>query len=93
MNVKIIPHRVCGKISAIGSKSYAHRALIAAALLNKGQIKLYNLTLSQDVFATINCLKALGAEIIICDKNDEITKDVLCKNGRKQTIKTKIKNE
>lgn len=86
MNVKIIPHSVCGKISAIGSKSYAHRALIAAALLNKGQTKLYNLTLSQDVFATINCLKALGAEIIICDKNDEITKDVLCKNGKTAVI-------
>lgn len=86
MNVKIIPHRVCGKISAIGSKSYAHRVLIAAALLNKGQTKLYNLTLSQDVLATINCLKALGAEINVCNKNDAITKDVLCKNGKTAVI-------
>ena len=86
MKVKIIPHRVCGKISAIGSKSYAHRALIAAALLNKGQTELFNLTLSQDVFVTINCLKALGAEITILDKNDAITKDVLCKNSKTAII-------
>ncbi len=82
MKAKIIPHRVCGKVSAIGSKSYAHRALIAAALLKKEQTELHNLTLSQDVFATINCLKALGAEITICDENDAITKHVLCKNGK-----------
>lgn len=86
MKAEIIPHCVCGKISAIGSKSYAHRALIAAALLNKGQTELFNLTLSQDVFATINCLKALGAEITILDKNDAITKDVLCKNGKTAII-------
>lgn len=80
MNVNITPHKVYGKISAIGSKSHAHRVLIAASLLAKGRTKVYNLTVSEDISATINCLKELGVCITPTYKNDGITKNVCCES-------------
>lgn len=45
-----------------GDKSVCHRALILASIAS-GQSVIDNLTLSQDVLSTINCLRALGAQI------------------------------
>ncbi|MCQ2454894.1 MAG: 3-phosphoshikimate 1-carboxyvinyltransferase [Clostridia bacterium] len=50
-----------GKITAPPSKSYAHRALICAAFSDNS--KIYNLELSDDIKATIACLKKLGSKI------------------------------
>lgn len=61
MKIKITPNKLSGTVSAIPSKSVAHRALICAAL-SKGKTKFHNLFYSADILATINCLKELGME-------------------------------
>lgn len=63
MKVTVIPSVIRGEIDAIGSKSAAHRALLAAALVGKTPCLLSGVTLSEDVLATIDCLTALGAKI------------------------------
>lgn len=51
-----------GRISAISSKSHAHRALIAAALADAKTEVLCG-EINEDIRATVQCLQALGAEI------------------------------
>lgn len=52
-----------GSIPAIASKSMAHRLLICAALSrDPSQIRCE--TLSDDITATANCLRALGCELV-----------------------------
>ncbi|MCR5636878.1 MAG: 3-phosphoshikimate 1-carboxyvinyltransferase [Clostridiales bacterium] len=62
MNVKIEPSTAYGNVLAPPSKSFAHRALICAALAD-GTSVIKGVSHSQDMLATIDCLKALGAEI------------------------------
>ncbi len=64
MNVEITPAPISGKVESVGSKSFAHRALIASALLAKGEVILSGITPSKDVEATVNCLRALGATVV-----------------------------
>ncbi len=72
MNIKITPSSLSGRIEGIASKSFAHRALICAALAkDKSRIKIN--TTSQDIEATVSCLRSLGAEINICGSDYEIT--------------------
>ncbi len=59
MNLKLIPAKLKGAITPPPSKSYAHRALIAAALAG-GDSQLTNLAHSQDILATRRCLDALA---------------------------------
>ena len=54
-----------GKISAPSSKSIAHRLLICAALC-EGVSTLYGIDDCEDVLATIDCLRTLGADIRGC---------------------------
>lgn len=62
MNVQIIPKKLRGTVTAPASKSAAHRMLICAALGNgKSIIKINGI--SEDIKATINCLRSMGAEI------------------------------
>jgi len=51
-----------GEIDAPSSKSYTHRAIIAAALA-KGKSKITNITYSDDVYATIRAVEAFGAKV------------------------------
>ena len=60
----ISPSPLSGTIPAIASKSDAHRLLILAALL-KCETRLLMEKRSEDIDATIDCLRALGAEIEI----------------------------
>ena len=62
MDIKIIPSKLRGSVSIPASKSIVHRALISAALAN-GVSVISNVTFSQDIYATIDALKAIGAEI------------------------------
>lgn len=62
MNVTIIPSPLCGEVDAIASKSYAHRIIIAAALCDE-PTKIFLNTSSEDIEATIECIKALGAKV------------------------------
>lgn len=57
---------VSGQITVPSSKSYAHRALIAAALCGK-KITIKNIIFSDDIYATIDALKNLGADVVIRD--------------------------
>lgn len=56
------PCTLNGNIEAPPSKSMAHRFLIGAAL-SKGISKISGVDYSEDILASIECLKALGAEI------------------------------
>lgn len=62
MNILIHPSLPKGTLSVPPSKSMAHRFLICAALA-EGTSEIRNLALSQDIAATCDCLRQLGAEI------------------------------
>ena len=61
MNVSITPSVASGEISAPPSKSVAHRLLICAALA-EGESIIENIGANDDVSATVECLRVLGAE-------------------------------
>ena len=61
MDVVIKPCKLRGTVKAPPSKSYAHRALICAALAGGGTVS--GIEYSQDVSATLDCSEALGARI------------------------------
>ena len=60
MKITIDPTQLAGAITPPPSKSQAHRLLIAAALAH-GESRISNVTLSQDIWATLNCMERLGA--------------------------------
>ncbi|MBR3439623.1 MAG: 3-phosphoshikimate 1-carboxyvinyltransferase [Clostridia bacterium] len=61
MDVVINPCRLYGTAQAPPSKSYAHRALICAALAGSGAVK--GIEYSNDISASLDCVNALGAEV------------------------------
>ncbi len=61
MKVTIEKSTAFGRISAPPSKSMAHRYLICGAL-SEGS-KISSVSYSKDIEATLNCLRALGADI------------------------------
>lgn len=69
MDVKILPGKLKGSVEIPSSKSVSHRALICAALA-KGEGVLSGISISKDIEATINGLRAMGACIDI--NNDAI---------------------
>ena len=62
MEITITPRPIRGKITAIASKSIAHRLLICAALSDK-ETDIFINESSEDIDATARCLNALGANI------------------------------
>jgi 3-phosphoshikimate 1-carboxyvinyltransferase len=64
MNITIQPGRAIGTICAPPSKSMAHRLLICAGL-SHGASRISGLVFNEDILATIDCLKALGASCAI----------------------------
>ncbi|MCL2107623.1 MAG: 3-phosphoshikimate 1-carboxyvinyltransferase [Oscillospiraceae bacterium] len=62
MKVKVMPAPLSGSLSAIPSKSQAHRALICAALADR-PTRIECGGESDDIAATAECLSALGAGI------------------------------
>lgn len=62
MDIKIKPSKLKGTVSAPPSKSMAHRALICAGLADDASI-INNISRSDDIEATIDCLKSLGCKI------------------------------
>lgn len=65
MKVEIKAGIAQGTVQAPPSKSDAHRALIAAALA-KGTSTVRGIAESQDVLATLDCIRALGAKVELC---------------------------
>ena len=74
MNIRIYPSVARGTVSAPPSKSMAHRLLICAALA-KGESRIDGISDCEDVQATLDCLRALGAECKI-DNNSVIVKGI-----------------
>lgn len=66
-SLKINPIKLKGSVKIPPSKSMAHRAVICASL-SDGVSKISNLELSDDIIATINAMRSLGA--VITDKED-----------------------
>lgn len=66
MTVSINPSKLYGIVTAPPSKSAGHRSLICASLSNQ-EVKIKNLGTSDDITATINVLKALGAKVVKSD--------------------------
>lgn len=62
MRAIIGPGPARGRINAPPSKSCAHRLLIGASLA-EGESLLDGAAMSQDILATMDCVRALGAEI------------------------------
>ena len=61
MEVRIEPTKLCGSIVPPPSKSRAHRLIIAAAL-SDGECTISNVAFSQDILATLDAMKQLGAQ-------------------------------
>ena len=62
MNALLRPRKLKGSVEIPSSKSYAHRLLIAAALADT-PTEVHMNALNNDIVATADCLRALGAEI------------------------------
>lgn len=62
MRAKIEPSYLNGHVTAPPSKSMAHRLIIGAGL-SKKIVKVNNVSYSEDIKATIDCMTSLGAKI------------------------------
>ena len=62
MNITIKKGMASGDVSIPSSKSVAHRLLINAALTD-GETVINGLSLNEDIGATVDCLRTLGAGI------------------------------
>lgn len=62
MRVKVLPGKLSGQVTAVASKSHAHRLLIAAALCSDTPEVDINTT-SADIEATKNCLAQLSQNV------------------------------
>ena len=60
MNLTIRPGRAVGTVAAPPSKSMAHRLLICAGL-SEGVSHIRGVDYNEDILATIDCLRAMGA--------------------------------
>lgn len=74
MIAKFEPCKLNGRISAPPSKSMAHRYLIGAALSNQ-KCALSGVDYSEDILASMDCLKSLGAEITLEDDTVSMNPD------------------
>lgn len=70
MKVTISPSKAHGPMEAPPSKSMAHRLLICAGCA-QGTSVISNIDLSRDITATLDCLRALGAEAVY--ENRQVT--------------------
>ncbi|MBE6696525.1 MAG: 3-phosphoshikimate 1-carboxyvinyltransferase [Ruminococcaceae bacterium] len=68
MKIRIEKGKAEGRITAPPSKSMAHRLLIAAALA-EGKSTVRGISMCEDVLATVDCLRALGARIELCGED------------------------
>lgn len=60
--IHVSPGVLTGCVTVPPSKSDVHRAILCAALA-KGKSKIAPVDFSQDILATIDCVKALGAQV------------------------------
>ena len=80
MNLIIKPSQAAGTVMAPPSKSMAHRQLIAAAL-GKEPRAVSHLEWSEDILATLDCLRAMGASIERREDAPAVGKTVSAQTG------------
>ena len=78
--MKINPGKLKGDVKIPPSKSMAHRAVICAAL-SDGISKISNVEFSDDIIATINAMRSLGAVINEADNGYLEVKGINFNNG------------
>lgn len=83
--VIITPSSLSGHITVPPSKSISHRAIIGAAL-SKGETYVNNIQLSEDIKATIEGMKALGAIIEIATDSSICVKGIHESHSQTPTI-------
>ncbi len=71
MNIKITPKKLNGTVKAPPSKSVSHR-VIMAAMLASGKSIISNIGFSEDIKATLDAAKALGAKVSVFEDKVEI---------------------
>lgn len=71
MDIRIKPSKLSGELTIPPSKSFAHRALICAAL-SEGKSIINNIELSDDIKATLDAVKSFGAVSKVSDMSIEI---------------------
>ncbi len=71
MDIRIIPRKLLGTVTAVPSRFEAHRKLICAALSSEKGITstVRNVSFSDDVCTTLDALKAVGANFEIVGNN------------------------
>ena len=84
MKIKIYPSKCSGEIKIPSSKSMGHRAIICASLAN-GKSIISNLDYSDDILATIDGMKKLGANIQ-CEKDRLIIEGIKSFDNLKDNI-------
>ncbi len=72
MKATIFPGRCQGSIKIPPSKSMAHRAILCAALSNDTSL-IHNVAYSDDITATLNAIKTLGAKVEVNGDTLKIT--------------------
>lgn len=83
-SLMIKPFLLKGKVDVPASKSLSHRAIICASLCNNGESKINNIIFSDDINATIEGMKTLGAVItktndgILVKRNNIISNKIDC---------------
>ena len=85
MKIVIAPGKLAGAIPLPSSKSQTHRALLAASL-GHGVSTLRGITLSQDIEATLSCLRALGSGVV--DRGNAL--EICGIGGRTRALRTGI---
>ena len=63
---------ILGDISIKGDKSISHRAIMLASMC-RGDSKIRNIPLSEDILSTINCLRKTGVKINISDNSVRVS--------------------
>ncbi len=96
MNVTITPNKLKGSVVIPPSKSLSHRAIIAAALA-EGKSTIKNIIFSEDIKATIECMRGLGATIeefdnylVINGSKPKRVSSEMCANESGSTIRFMI---
>ena len=84
MKIKIYPSKCSGEIKIPSSKSMGHRAIICASLAN-GKSIISNLDYSDDILATIDGMRKLGANIQ-CEKDRLIIEGIKSFDNLKDNI-------
>ena len=73
----------CGRVTAPPSKSYAHRYVLASFLASIDDTHTYcidNISLSNDIAATVDCVRSLGGNIFVNGNKIEVSPCKLSNN-------------